>query len=105
MVEIILPGRAFEQEGIPRFEKRAWAGLGIRQVLFLKLGKAFCLQYRDLTFVLHIAFSFILFPQCGRSYAGNSISSLVGSIVLTYQIMSLLLLVIISYDVSKVYKR
>ena len=55
-VKIILLRRAFEQEGIARLEKRIWAGLRIRQILLLKLGKALCFQNRYSAFVKHIIF-------------------------------------------------
>jgi len=44
MVEIILLRRTLEQEGIARFEKRARAGFGIRQILLLKLRKTLRFQ-------------------------------------------------------------
>lgn len=53
MIKVILLRRTLQQKGAPRLEKWTRPGLGISQVLFLKLRKAFCLQNGDLTFVFH----------------------------------------------------
>ena len=46
---------AFEQKGISRFEEWAGTGLGISQILLLKVRKALRFQYCYFAFVLHIA--------------------------------------------------
>ena len=53
VIKIILLRRALEQKGIPYIEKRARAGLGISQVLFLIFRKAFFVNDRDSAFVPH----------------------------------------------------
>ena len=53
MIKVILLRRTFQQKGVTGLEKWTWSGLGVSQVLFLKLRKTLRLQNRDLAFVLH----------------------------------------------------
>jgi len=53
VIEIVLPGRAFEQKGVARLEEGARAGSRIGKVFFLKVREAFCFEYCDSAFVLH----------------------------------------------------
>ena len=53
MVEVVLLGRALEQEGVALFEKGAGSGLRVGQIGLLVFRKALGVQHRDLAFVFH----------------------------------------------------
>ena len=58
VVEVILLGRPFEQEGVPFLEEGARTGMGIGQVFLLVISEALGLQYGYLALVFHLKMRF-----------------------------------------------
>ena len=63
VVEVILGRGALEDELVTHIEERAWPGLGISQILFLVICKAFLIDHGNLAFVLLFAASTSRFPN------------------------------------------
>ena len=58
VIEVILLGRPFEQEGVPFLEERARPGMGIGQVFLLVIREALGLQHGYLALVFHLKMRF-----------------------------------------------
>lgn len=56
MIEIVLLRRTLQNKFVSHIEEWTGAGLGIRQILLLVIGKAFLIYHCDFAFVLHIIF-------------------------------------------------
>ena len=58
VIEVILLGRPFEQEGVPFLEEGARTRMGVGQVFLLVIREALGLQYGYLTLVFHLKMRF-----------------------------------------------